>query len=157
MIANINSIFRNRYVLCAVAIAITYLLFSVLPANKFVKSLLRGDQYRTYYLAYIPALFTILCLYMRRRRSYGKVGSIVFGAFFGYLAGLGAYILVVFSMGGGLVRLQNSAEGLAGILLIFSAPLLYLSWAFGAFSALTIYLFEEKLRRWEIIRDRPRF
>lgn len=143
-----DSLLRNRYILCGVGIAITYLVFAILQLNHFVSTLLRGDQYYSYYLTYVPALFALFCLYIARGRSFEKLGwSLVFGVVAGYVAGLAAYVFVTFSMGDGLARLANSARNLESFLVMLSAPFLYLSWAYGALAALSVYLIKKRVAR----------
>jgi hypothetical protein len=141
-----SSLLRSRYVLCGAGIAIAYVVFAIFQANHFVSTLLRGDQYYNYYLMYVPTLFALFCLYVARTRSFEKLGwSLVFGVVAGYVAGLAAYIVVVFSMGDGLARIANSARDLKSFLIMLSAPLLYLSWAYGALAALSIYLIKRRV------------
>lgn len=143
-----DSLLRNRYVLCGVGIAITYVVFAILQANHFVSTLLRGDQYYSYYSMYVPALFALFCLYIVRARSFEKLGwSLVFGIVAGYVAGLAAYFFVVFSMGDGLVRIANSATNQEHFLIMLSAPFLYLSWAYGGLAALSVYLIKKRVAR----------
>jgi len=143
----ITSLLRNRYVVCAVGTAVTYVLFALLQVNHFVATLLRGDQYYRYYLTFVPVLFVLFCIYATRFSSFQKLAwSLGFGAVAGYVAGLAAYILVVFSMGDGLARIANSAGDIQGLGVMLAAPFLYLSWAYGAFAALSVYLIRRQLR-----------
>jgi hypothetical protein len=143
-----NSLLRNRYILCAAGIAIAYVVFAIFQANRFVSNLLRGDQYYSYYLAYVPALFALFCLYATRAGSFERLGwSLVAGVVAGYVAGLAAYVVVVFSMGDGLARMANSARDLKSFLIMLSAPLLYLSWAYGALAALSVYLIKRRVAK----------
>jgi len=142
---NLNLLLRNRYILVGAGIAITYVLFSILQVNHFVGTLLRGDQYYSYYLMYMPTLFAFFCLYVMRAHSFEKLGwSLVFGVTAGYVAGLAAYVVVVFSMGDGFARITNSARYLESFLIMLLAPFLYLSWVYGALAALNVYLIKKR-------------
>lgn len=143
-----NSLLGNRYILCGAGIAITYILFAILQVNHFVGTLLRGDQYYSYYLMYVLALFGFYSLYMVRGRSFEKLGwSLAFGIVAGYLAGLVGYFFVAFSMGDGFTRIANGARDLESFLIMLSAPFLYLSWVFGALAALSIYILKKRVAR----------
>lgn len=89
-----------------------------LPGKPFCKQSASGDQYYSYYLAYVPALFALFCLYATRAGSFEKLGwSLVFGVAAGYAAGLAAYVVVVFAMGDGLARITNSVRDVKSFLL----------------------------------------
>lgn len=142
----IDVLLRNRYVSSAAGIAITYILFSILQANHFIGTVLRGDQYYSYYLMFTPTLYAFFCLYVIQSHSFEKIGrSLVFGVVSGYVAGLAAYVVVVFSMGGGFARITNGGRNIENFLVMLLAPLFYLSWIYGALSALSVYLMRKRL------------
>lgn len=143
-----TSVLRNRYLLCTVGIATSYLLFEILRVNHFIGTLLRGEQYYHYYLMYVPVLLVLFFLYTMRRRSFESLGwSLVFGIVAGYIAGLIAYFFVVLTMGDGFARVANNARDFEHFLAMISAPLLYLSWIYGAFSAAGVYLINKRAAR----------
>lgn len=141
----VSSVMRSRYLVCGLGIAAIYIVFAVLQANHFVNTLLRGEQYYVYYLAYVSGLYVILCLYWSSLKLFAHVGwSLAFGAVAGYAAGFIAYFAVVFSMGHGFSRIANSATDLQRFLTMLFAPFIYLSWAFGALTALVVYLVKKR-------------
>lgn len=141
----LSLLLRNRYGLSGVGVAISYVVFAIFQANHFVSTLLRGEQYYYYYLVYVPTLFALFCLYFMRASAFDKIGwSLVFGAVAGYVAGFAAYIILVIAMGNGLARIANSVKDIDGFLILFSAPLVYLSWVYGALSAFIVFVIRKK-------------
>jgi hypothetical protein len=136
-----NLLFAKSYVLVGVGVGIAYAVFSILQINHFVGTLLRGDQYCFYYLIYLPTLLFFFCLYIARIQSFSNwKWLLIFGTITGHISGIIAYFAVIFFMGDGFVRIANSASDLEHFLYMLLVPFVYLGWAYGATTALSIYL-----------------
>lgn len=142
----IKMVLRKPSALCTAGIVITYLVFTILQANHFVSTILRGRNYFYYYSLYLVILFLMFYLYARRIESFQKIKeSLAFGLLTGYFGGLFASLFMVFFMGDGISRLKNSIGSEWGAVVIFCEPFLYLSWAYGMLAALLVYLLSRLL------------
>lgn len=143
-----NIMLKNRYAICAVGIAIVYVIFEVIQVNHFLSTILRGDNYYRYNVLYLPALFVVFCLYSARAGSFERLGwSLLFGCVAGYIVGLFASVFMAFLMGDGATRIANSIRDMKYILAVLVAPALYMSWLYGGLLALFIYLVKKMVTK----------
>jgi hypothetical protein len=136
---------RNAVILAGFSVALAYLIALVTPLYQRTNFWLRGSHYFAYQAIFLPLLFVLLVIRLRRddNNTWRKeFASVLYGALAGYAAGLVANVgsplfldhdVAQFAQS---LKLTTSAAWIA----FFWFPVRLQSWLVGAISAVMLVL-----------------
>jgi len=125
---------RNRFLLNILALASTYMFFSIFPCNQWIYSWLKGTPYTAYQSLFCLIIILIMLLYTKHYQSlliFNYRKTILTGLVVGYFAGLCAYLLMHFFLPYGISKFLHSVKSVEVFLVIFIFPVWLLSWLYG--------------------------
>jgi hypothetical protein len=135
---------RNTVILAGLSVVLAYLIALVTPLDQRTDFWLRGAHYFAYQAVFLPLLFVLLVIRLRRdhntrRRTFA---SVLYGALAGYAAGLVATLVFPLFLEHDVAQFAQSLKltTRAAWIAFFWFPVRLQSWLVGAISAVMLIL-----------------
>lgn len=122
---------NNRMILCGLALAFTYVVFSALRLNSWIHIWLKGSYYLPYQILFMIIIFSLFLFYVRRYGNIISYKTVIYGIIVGYASGILAYLGAVLCVDYGYQRIVNSLRFSSVWLVLFTPSFWLLSWLFG--------------------------
>jgi hypothetical protein len=135
---------RNTVILAGLSVFLAYLIALVTPLDQRTSFWLRGAHYIAYQAVFLPLLFVLLVIRLRRdHNTRGQTfASVLYGALAGYAAGLVATLVSPLFLEHDVAQFAQSLKltTSAAWIAFFWFPVRLQSWLVGAIAALVLVL-----------------
>ena len=133
----LEPLIKKPLTLSILALACTYLIFTIFRLNAWVHSWLQGDYYLIYQLLYLFTIFILFQLYIYKLQpeSIKYIKTILYGIIAGYCAGIIAYIGATIFVDYNYERFINSIRVTSIWNILIIPSFMVFSWLFGGIMA----------------------